>query len=90
MTSITQQFWTHGLSASTLVIDETFGLTGLSIICISGDVFVRGKLVAGGIISDPIALVVGMPLTVLSEGNTLISGIDIDSSAGKTLLLGKQ
>ena len=90
MTNITQKFWTKTLVANSLTIDETFALTGLSIICVTGDVFVSGNLVAGGISSDAIKLVVGMPMTILSDGNTLISGIDIDSIAGRTLLLGMQ
>jgi hypothetical protein len=90
MTSITQQFWTKSLVANSLTIDETFGLTGLSIVCVTGDVFVRGNLIAGGISYDPIKLVVGMPMNILSDSNTIISGIDIDSNAGRTLLLGMQ
>jgi hypothetical protein len=31
-----------------------------------------------------------MPMTILSDSNTIISGIDIDSNAGRTLLLGMQ
>ncbi len=90
MTSITQKFWTYEMNSATLLIDETFSLTSLSIICTAGVGTVTGNITAGGIPSTSITLNVGMPITIYSDSNNIISGLFIDGSGGNISLIGKQ
>jgi heme/copper-type cytochrome/quinol oxidase subunit 2 len=90
MTSITQKFWTYEMNSDILLIDETFLLTSLSIICTAGVGTITGNITAGGKPSTSITLNVGMPVTINSESNNIISGLLIDGSGGNISLIGKQ
>lgn len=90
MTSITQKFWTYELGGGTLMIDETYQFTSLSVICTAGVGTIKGTVIAGGVPSTSITLNVGMPITIHSDSNNLISGLEIDGSGGQISIIGKQ
>lgn len=90
MTSITQNFWTYDLTNSVLVIDSSFALTSISLILITGTGTLVGTVNSGGLASTPVNLIIGMPVTVYSDSNNVISGLTIDASLGQVSIIGKQ
>jgi len=90
MTNITQQFWTYELSGTTLLIDNTFQLTGISLILTGGFGQVIGGLSINGLASTPINLQVGQPITLFGNSGNFLSGLNIDATFGTISILGKQ
>lgn len=85
---IVSQQWTYSLNNNTIVIDQNFSFTMLSILASSGSTVVSTTLVSNGILPTPITLQEGQSLTITggSDGNNLIDGITI-STAGITSLI---
>ena len=75
MNGITQNLWTKQITNSTLVIDENYGLSAVSIVLNSGTgTFLGGGNLNNAVTSSPIDLVVGQPITL--GGN---SGVPLDN-----------
>lgn len=88
MSVIVKKIWTQTLTASTLIIDETYGLTTVSLILISGTGSVTGSGFAGSISSTPISLSVGVGFNVGSGSNALLDGVTI-TTTGVIALVGR-
>jgi len=84
----TQNVWTYTLKANTLTIDDTFGLTAISILCTDGSIKILGKETAGSVSSSNITLKSGQSVTIgtLSSLNSLL--ISIDANGGTCNLIG--
>lgn len=72
MIGITQNLWTKQITNETLVIDEAYGLSAISIVLNSG----TGTILGGGVLnnavaSSPIDLVIGQPITIPTSSYTL-------------------
>jgi hypothetical protein len=75
---ITQNLWTYELNNSTLAIDETFGLTALSIVLVSGTGTLLGNGgLNNGLVSTPIILAVGQPITIASPSGAVFQQLSI-------------
>jgi hypothetical protein len=75
MNGITQNLWTKQITNSTLVIDENYGLSAVSIVLNSGTgTFLGGGSLNNAVVSSPIDLVIGQPITL--GGN---SGVPLDN-----------
>ena len=82
--------WTYNLVNSTIVIDENYGLTSLSILLTSGSGSVTGSLSANGIASQPLALTVGQPLNISSGlSSQIILGALTITANGTIEIIGK-
>ena len=88
---IVQKFWTYELAGDILYIDDSFGLTSLSILLVSGTATVQGGItLTNGLISSPLNLTIGQPLNLPSNANLLISDLIIDAGVGQVYLIGIQ
>lgn len=83
-----KDFWTYKLSNDTLVITNDFGLTTLSLVLLSGTGTIQGNLVANGISSEPLDLVIGQPVLIPTDNLSLINNWTI-STTGVINLIGK-
>lgn len=84
-----QSFWTYQLtSGNTIVIDESFSLTQVSVLLTSGNGTVSGTNIAGGLPSQNLALSIGNPITFGGSGTLLITGLTIASS-GNIYIIGR-
>jgi hypothetical protein len=78
---ITQNLWTFQLSNATIVIDDSYGLTAISLVLLSG----TGSLLGGaslnnGAVSTQIDLVVGQPLTIPSQSGANLNNLTITTT----------
>lgn len=90
MFGITQELWTYELNNGTLVIDESFGLTKLSLVLNSGSGTITGGLqLANGVASLPVTMVIGQPLNIPSNSGTPLNNITI-STTGVVSIFGFQ
>jgi hypothetical protein len=89
MNGLTQKIWTYELVNNTLTIDETFGLTIVSMVLTAGAATILGDYQANGLPPAPIPLVVGQPITISSDGNNLLGTTVIDAAAGVVSFMGK-
>lgn len=89
--AIESKVWTYQLSSSTLTINGTYGFTVVSLLVTSGTVIVTGGLNSGGVASTGMSLVMGQGVTFSSgnNNNIILSGIDIDASAGTVVITGR-
>jgi hypothetical protein len=89
--AIESKVWTYQLSSSTLTIDSSFGFTVLSLLVTTGTVIVTGGAFSGGIPSTGMSLVMGQGVSFTSgnNNNIILSGIDIDASAGTVIITGR-
>lgn len=89
--AIESKVWTYQLSSSTLTIDSSFGFTVVSLLVTSGTVVITGGLRSGGVPSTGMSLVLGQGVTFSSgnNNNIILSGIDIDASAGTVIITGR-
>ena len=80
--NIVSNSWTYTLNNNSLVIDQNFGFTIISILATTGPVTITGSLVANSTPSTPITLQEGQALTISSgEDATMpISGIIITTA----------
>lgn len=87
---IVTKTWTYNLVNSTLIIDETFGLTNLSILLTSGTGSVTGSLASGGLQSQPLSLTVGQPLNISSGSSSqIILGALTITTTGTIEIIGR-
>lgn len=90
MNGVTQPVWTYELSAGAINIDETFGLTIISMTLVSGIGSVTGGLsLQNGVASTPINLTIGQPLTIPSKNGVVLDQIVI-STTGIISIIGFQ
>lgn len=85
-----ENIWTYYLSSDRLTIDQSFGLTAISISCILGDVLITGFDVVAGIPSTPIYLAENQTVTVSAFSGINILQLDIDATGGECNIIGKQ
>jgi hypothetical protein len=89
MSTIVKKIWTQTLTASTITIDQTYGLTEVSLLLISGTGSVTGTGFAGSISSSPISLPVGVGFNIGSgSSNALLDGVTI-TTTGVIALVGR-
>lgn len=87
---IVTKTWTYNLVNSTLLFDEGYGLTNLSILLTSGTGSVTGSLASGGITSQPLALTVGQPLNISSGSSSqIILGALTITTTGTIEIIGR-
>jgi hypothetical protein len=87
---IVQNLWTYQLSNASLVIDDSFGLTAISLVLNSGTgSILGGASLNNGRISTPISLVIGQPITIPSQGGSNLSNLEI-STTGVVAIIGFQ
>jgi hypothetical protein len=87
--SDTKKIWTGSLTMGTLIIDENYGFSEISIVLTSGTGTVEGnELSANGIVSTPIALTVGMGINFNTGSNTILDYVRI-TTTGTVLILGR-
>jgi len=84
---IAQKIWTYEINNSSLLIDQSFSLTKLSIVLMSGTGTITGTEICGGIPSSTINLVAGMPVLVTGDGSTPIADYLI-ATTGVVALIG--
>ena len=83
-------FWTYNLVNETITVDESYGLTTLSILLTSGTGFVQGTVAANSTPSQPLALTIGQPLNVSSGNNgTILIGSLVISTTGTIVIIGR-
>ena len=77
--NIVSNSWTYTLTNNTLVIDQNYGFSIISILATAGTCTITGSLVANGVPSAPINLEEGQAITISSgEDATMpISGLTI-------------
>lgn len=83
-----QEFWTYELSADTITITQDMGLTALSFVLVSGNGTYLGSAKAGSIVSTPIAMTQGQPITITTDSNNPISNWTITTD-GVVSIIGK-
>jgi hypothetical protein len=79
--------WTYNVVNGTLVIDSSFGLRKLSIMLISGTGTYSGDLLAGVLQSQPLALTVGVAITI-GDWQTILDGITL-TTTGTIQVIGR-
>ncbi len=89
MADQSSKVWTKNLTSGTLTILESFGLSIISIVLISGTGSIKGSLSVAGQDSDVVALTVGVPITISAPGNYLLDGIDITASGAVQIIASK-
>jgi hypothetical protein len=90
MFGITQNLWTYQLSNQTLIIDESYGLTAVSLVLNSGTgTFTGGSTLINGVTSLPIDLVIGQPVTIPSNSGTSLNNLEI-TTTGVLAIIGFQ
>ncbi len=88
MSTITKKIWTYELNNSSLTIDETFGLSSVSIMLISGAGTLQCSGSAGVLASLPINLAVGVGVNISADSPALLTGISI-ATTGVVIIMGK-
>lgn len=83
-----QEFWTYELSADTITITQDMGLTALSFVLVSGNGTYQGSAKAGSIVSTPISMTQGQPITITTDSNNPISNWTITTD-GVVSIIGK-
>lgn len=86
--AISQNIWTYKLTAGTLNIDADYGLLIVSILLESGTGTVTGTALLNGVASVPIDLTVGVPVTISTDGNTILGDVSI-TTTGVISIIGR-
>lgn len=86
--AISQNIWTYKLNAGTLNIDADYGLLIVSILLESGTGTVTGTALLNGVASVPIDLTVGVPVTISTDGNTILGDVSI-TTTGVVSIIGR-
>jgi hypothetical protein len=90
MFGITQNLWTYQLSNDTLIIDDSYGLTAVSIVLNSGTgTFTGGANLINGVGSLPIDLVIGQPVSIPSNIGVSLNNLQI-TTTGVVAIIGFQ
>lgn len=84
----TQSIWTYTLTDDTLVIDDTFSLTVLSVLVTAGTATILGSMTAS-VASQAVGLAEGQGLTISSGENSrnCLNGITIIVPNGSVAIL---
>jgi len=77
---VSQNIWTYKLNGGNLNIDSNYGLLVVSILLESGTGTVSGTDLLNGIPSTPIDLTIGVPLTISTDGNTVLGNLNITTT----------
>lgn len=77
MSQLEKQFWTYRLNNGTLSFSGDFGISALSMTLASGTGSIQGTLVANGIPSTQIDLVIGQPLLISTDTSSIIGDLTI-------------
>ena len=68
--AVTEKIWTKNVNNTTLLIDESFGLSVVSIVLQSGTGTVTGnRTTTSGIGCDPVVLTIGMPVVISADSS---------------------
>jgi hypothetical protein len=90
LNGITQNIFTYQLSAGTLIIDTTYGLTAISMVLTSGTGSFTGLLVLNnGVMSTPIDLVLNQPISIPSSSGAPLNNLTI-TTTGVVSIIGYQ
>jgi len=90
MNGITQNLWTKQITNETLVIDENYGLSAVSIVLNSGTgTFLGGGNLNNAVSSTAIDLVVGQPITLGSNSGAPLDNLTIITT-GVVAIIGFQ
>lgn len=89
ITTKNQKIFTNVLSASTLTIMESDGLTAVSLQLTAGAGSYSGTRTVSGVASTPIPLALNTPVTITSEQTKFIDDLLIDGSAGTIEIIGR-
>jgi hypothetical protein len=79
--------WTYNVNATSLTIDASFGLRKLSVMLTSGTGTYSGDLQAGNLQSQPLALTVGVAITI-GDWQTILDGITLTTD-GTIQIIGR-
>jgi hypothetical protein len=61
----TKRVWTGSVTAGTLLIDETYGFSVVSVVLQSGTGTIEGNLISSnGVVSTPVPLTIGQAVTI--------------------------
>jgi hypothetical protein len=86
----TQSIYTGSFNNESIEIDESMGLTLISINPISGTINLIGTNAVPGLASSSVTLVVGQPVLISADSGYTLDNITIDASAGGVFeILGK-
>jgi hypothetical protein len=81
-------FFTKQISNDIFIFDKNTGVNYISIILVSGTGTIKGTEKANGLDSDPIPMIVGVPIN-LSRTQPFPNGsLTIDFTAGTVLMMG--
>lgn len=87
---ITQNIFTYTLSAGSITIDETYGLTAISMVLTSGTGSFAGlAYLTNGVASTPIDLVLNQPISIPSPSGAPLTNLTI-TTTGIVSILGYQ
>jgi hypothetical protein len=87
---ITQNIFTYQLNASSITIDETYGLTAVSMVLTAGTgSFAGTAFLANGVASTPIDLVINQPISIPSQSGAPLTNLTI-TTTGIVSILGYQ
>lgn len=87
--AIQQEFWTYQVNNTSITIDETFGLSMISVLLTSGSATVSGSMTVGGLPSANLALTTNVPITFGGNDVNPIKGVTIDASSGNVYVIGR-
>lgn len=88
MSVILKKLWTNTLTASSITIDQTYGLTEISILLLNGTGTILGSGLAGSIVSAPVTLVVGIGVNLGTGSSALLDGLTI-TTTGTIAIVGR-
>ena len=89
MAVIGSKIFTKLISGSIFTITAEMGLRNASFILVSGTGTYKGTLTIGGFPSDALPLTEANPVTVSTDGNSQIDGLEIDGTGGVIYLIAK-
>lgn len=79
--------WTYNIVNDSLTIDSSFGLRKMSILLTSGTGTYTGDLQAGALPSQPLALIIGTPVTI-GDPQVILDGITL-TTTGTIQIIGR-
>lgn len=85
---VVSEQWTYTLNNSTIVINQNYSFTILSILATTGTTTITSTLTRNGTASTPITLNEGQSLTITggSDGNNIIDGVTISTGGIASLI----
>jgi len=87
---IVQNLWTYQISNSSILIDNSYGLTAISLVLNSGTgAILGGASLNNGVESTQIDLVVGQPVTIPSQSGSNLNNLTI-TTTGVVAIIGFQ